>query len=281
MSLLSQRSPSLKQAAPEVAEEQRLGRIALLQVDPELREAMAGKDLERATRALTVATLGVSPGYWTPPLDSPEPGHLGYLLLEGILQRELTVSRSRSVEFLARGDLLRPWTEIQPSFSIATFKVAQRLRLAVLDGGFAARLVRWPAVAEILFDRALRRSRWLAANSAVSGMRGIDRKLVMLFWHLGERWGELSPDGVVLPLPLTHELIATMIGSRRPTVTAALHRLASSGQLTRSGAGWRIRGNPPAPGEDPEVWSQPRGRHRRAGAHRERWRPSHELPSPE
>jgi CRP-like cAMP-binding protein len=264
MNVLSDARASLKSAPPDYAEQQRLGRIVLLEEDPELGEALSGEDVGRATRTLIAAGVSVSPGYWRPPLERPDRAHLGYLLLGGVLLRELTVARSRSVEFLARGDLLRPWTELQPSFSAVAFRVTQRLRLAVLDGDFASRLLRWPSVADILLDRALRRSRWLAGSAAISGMRGVDRKVLMLFWHLGERWGELSPDGVVLPLTLTHEVIATMIGSRRPTVTAALHRLASTGQLTRSGAGWQIRGSPPLPGEDPEVWSQPGSLRRRS-----------------
>jgi CRP/FNR family cyclic AMP-dependent transcriptional regulator len=268
MNALSDARASLKSVPPEHAREQRLGRIVLLEEDPELREALSGENLRTATRTLIASGLSVSPGYWSPLLERPDRAHLGYLLLGGVLLRELTVARSRSVEFLARGDLLRPWTELQPSFSAVTFRVTQRLRLAVLDGDFASRLLRWPLIADVLFDRALRRSRWLAGSAAISGMRGVDRQVLMLFWHLGERWGELSPDGVVLPLALTHEVIATMIGSRRPTVTAALHRLASTGQLTRSGAGWRIRGSPPLPGEDPEVWSQPEGPRRRSARFR-------------
>jgi DNA-binding IclR family transcriptional regulator len=38
---------------------------------------------------------------------------------------------------------------------------------------------------------------------------------------------------VRVTLPLTHETLAMLVGSRRPTVTIALQRLARAGLLTR------------------------------------------------
>jgi DNA-binding transcriptional ArsR family regulator len=55
----------------------------------------------------------------------------------------------------------------------------------------------------------------------------------MLFWLLAERWGRVGPDGVHVTLPLTHEVLAMLVGSHRPTVTIALQRLARAGLLIR------------------------------------------------
>jgi hypothetical protein len=55
----------------------------------------------------------------------------------------------------------------------------------------------------------------------------------MLFWLLAERWGRVGPDGVHVTLPLTHEVLAMLVGSHRPTVTIALQRLARARLLTR------------------------------------------------
>ena len=30
----------------------------------------------------------------------------------------------------------------------------------------------------------------------------------MLLWYLAERWGRVTPDGVIVPLRLTHETLA-------------------------------------------------------------------------
>ena len=46
-----------------------------------------------------------------------------------------------------------------------------------------------------------------------------------LFWHLAERWGNHTPEGIVIPLRLTHAQIGELIGAQRPSVTTALSRL--------------------------------------------------------
>jgi CRP/FNR family transcriptional regulator, cyclic AMP receptor protein len=75
----------------------------------------------------------------------------------------------------------------------------------------------------------------------------VDTRLHMLFWHLAARWGRVTPDGTVLPLPVTHALLAEIVASRRPTVSKAVTQLADAGLVTRQGTGWLLRGA--APGE--------------------------------
>ncbi len=69
----------------------------------------------------------------------------------------------------------------------------------------------------------------------------------MLFWHLAARWGHLTADGTILPMPITHAQLAEMIASRRPTMTKALAQLADKGLINRHGTGWLLTGG--APGE--------------------------------
>ena len=57
-----------------------------------------------------------------------------------------------------------------------------------------------------------------------------------MFWLLGERWGTVGPEGITIPLPLTHETVAMIIGVRRPAATLGLQRLASAGLLLRRGS---------------------------------------------
>jgi hypothetical protein len=55
----------------------------------------------------------------------------------------------------------------------------------------------------------------------------------MLFWQLADRWGQMTPEGVVLPLPLTHELLGQLVGLHRPTTSTALQRLTRAGEIAR------------------------------------------------
>jgi hypothetical protein len=70
--------------------------------------------------------------------------------------------------------------------------------------------------------------------------------LKALFWHLAERWGRVSGDGVIVPLALTHRILGQLVGARRPTVSTALSELAEREELTRRPDGsWLLRGDPP------------------------------------
>ena len=128
----------------------------------------------------------------------------------------------------------RRWSVLSPS------------AFAVLDRRFAAELARWPEVTAALFDRLSERSLRLATTQAISQLTRVDRRLKALLWHLAERWGRVSGDGVIVPLALTHRILGQLVGARRPTVSTALGELAERGELTRRVDGsWVLRGSPP------------------------------------
>ena len=97
-----------------------------------------------------------------------------------------------------------------------------------------------------LLGRAVRRSRWLAFSLAINHRNRVEERLLLLFWQLAHRWGTVRHDGVLVPLPLTHEMLAMLVGARRPTVTTALGVLKAEGQLRREGLGGLV-----APGRPP------------------------------
>jgi CRP-like cAMP-binding protein len=62
-------------------------------------------------------------------------------------------------------------------------------------------------------------------------------RLSALFWHLADRWGRVTPAGVSLDLPLTHGLVAELVGAQRQTVTTALTHLRELGSIRRRSDG--------------------------------------------
>jgi CRP/FNR family transcriptional regulator, cyclic AMP receptor protein len=91
-------------------------------------------------------------------------------------------------------------------------------------------------------------------------VRHAPTRLLLTLWHLADRWGRVTPDGVVLRLPLTHQLLAQLTCLQRPTVSSALSQLAADGRLTRrTDGGWTLHGRPPTTDERP-------GDHRRRAA---------------
>ncbi len=226
-------------------------RFQLLQLDPDLGSNLRSEQFELARSQVTVPVLDLDPGDWQPDRGEPDPAHLGYMLVAGLMFRELEVGGARSIELLSVGDLLRPWLEDAASFVEARWRAVEPVRLAVLDPLAAARVARWPSLTAAIVDRGLRRSRSLAVSAALENIRGIDQRLWILFWHLAERWGRREADGgVVIPLRLTHETLAVLVGARRPTTSTALADLSRRGLVERLGSeGWRLHGSPPSPGD--------------------------------
>ena len=181
-------------------------------------------------------------------LSGASADHVGLLVLDGVISRELVVADHVSAELLGPGDLVRPWQASTGAGLLpvqAVWSVLSTVTLAVLDRRFAAEAARYPEITAALFDRLGERSLRLATTQAISQLTRVDRRLKALFWHLAERWGRVSGDGVVVPLALTHRILGQLVGARRPTVSTALANLAERGELVRRPDGsWLLRGEP-------------------------------------
>jgi CRP-like cAMP-binding protein len=77
----------------------------------------------------------------------------------------------------------------------------------------------------------------------VAGCRHADR-VHMKLAQLARSYGRVGTDGLVLDLPLTHELLAEMVGSTRETVTRALARLAHDGMVRHERGRYRLAVRP-------------------------------------
>jgi CRP/FNR family cyclic AMP-dependent transcriptional regulator len=222
-------------------------RGSLLDLDPTLTDAIDPEQLELARRGLPVGVLALAPGPWEYAREQSD--CFGCLIGDGFMIREVDVMRSRSVEPLGPGDLIRPWEEEAVSFAVAEFTVLTPTRLALLDRGFVRRAGHFPGLVEALAERAIRRARYLAVYGAIDGLVGVHRRLVALMWTLAERWGTLSGDAVFLPIELNHSAIAGLIAARRPSVSTALSRLQREGVLERVPGGWMLHGAAPGVAE--------------------------------
>ncbi|WP_028061014.1 Crp/Fnr family transcriptional regulator [Candidatus Solirubrobacter pratensis] len=224
--------------------------LCLLDADPDLGALLSDTRREQATRELVVRTHRLAVGPWdVSRLAVAAADHLGLLILRGVLSRELVVTDQVSTELLGAGDLVRPWPSASRTTLVpvrGTWSVLSLSMVAVLDRRFAAEAARYPELTAALLDRLSERSRRLATSQAISQLTRVDRRLLALFWHLAERWGRVSGDGVILPLALTHRTLGQLVGARRPTVSSALSELADRGELVRRRDGsWLLRGDPP------------------------------------
>src|SRR3712207_1420319 len=86
---------------------------------------------------------------------------------------------------------------------------------------------------------------------AVSAMPRLDERLLTVLWVLADRWGRVGPDGTTVPLPLTHAILAKLVGAQRPSVTSALKGLEDRGFVSRAPgtSAWMLHGGPPGDAE--------------------------------
>lgn len=223
-----------------------IGAVQLLECEPELGDGLSEEDLAIASGALPVPTAVLKKGIWSPRSEGSEAGTLGYLIAKGLLVRRVEVAQGSSVELLGSGDLLRPWQEDASSFCVASWEVLEQSTLLALGPSFTRGLARWPAVAANLTLRGLSRSRARAAEAAIASIVGIEERLLIMLWHLAERWGEPSQEGIHLSIRIPHRLFAEMVGARRPSITSALAGLQEAGRLASGpDGGWILRGDPP------------------------------------
>jgi len=222
------------------------GGVRVLDADPDLAARLTGARLREARARLVARVMQQSAGAW-PGLES-QSAELGVLVLEGVLVREILMEDTVSAELLGAGDLLRARPADHPARLLRSnvrWTVLSPARVAVLGSRCAAVVAVYPEVHAALLDRVADRAERLAITQAICQLNGVDRRVLHMLWHLAERWGRVTAGGVVLPLPLPHRILASLVGARRPTVSTALARLASDGTVQRRADGtWLLRGDP-------------------------------------
>jgi CRP/FNR family cyclic AMP-dependent transcriptional regulator len=223
--------------------------VQILEADAGLAHAVPEATRDDAAIFALALTRWLEPGEWHPARETGDgAGQLGLLVLDGFLVRQVHVVDRPPAELLGPGDLLHPWEpdHTEPFAAGVRWDVLESARVAVLDRRFAAVISRWPDLVAALVARAIARSRSLLLNLAVGQLVGVDIRLLVQLWHIAERWGYPTADGCVVPVHLTHQLLASLISAQRPTVTSALAALTEQGRLSRRPDGLIVlHGDPP------------------------------------
>lgn len=218
-------------------------RIRILDADPELGAGLKPDELPQATASAVAAAAVVAAGRWEPACPSASRGHLGIMVLDGLLARRVTVGEAEGVELVGDGDLVRPSTIDEASGPVpchVRWEVLRPSRIALLDASFARAIAPWPELMGALIERAARSTHSRSLQIAIGHLNRVEPRLIALLWHLADRWGRVTPAGVVVALPLTHTLLADLIGARRPSVTTALNSMIRAGTLVRRDDGFWV-----------------------------------------
>jgi CRP/FNR family cyclic AMP-dependent transcriptional regulator len=208
---------------------------SLLDVDPELGAGLAPGAWPRARLATRTEVVTLACGRWR----ASGPGARTFLVGQGLLVRELFLGARVAAELVGPGDVIdtTPSADGLLPAHVAWHVVADT-RLAVLGPELMASV---PAVvAHNLMRHAAQRSSRLGTAQAIAQLPRVTDRVLALFGHLAERWGRVTPHGLLVTLALTHETIGRLVGAARPTVSLALKTLAARGDVRRCGNGWEI-----------------------------------------
>ncbi|MBV9915607.1 MAG: Crp/Fnr family transcriptional regulator [Solirubrobacterales bacterium] len=224
--------------------------ISIVEADAELADLLDEGERERARREALTRERRLSVGEWNvAEAVEGDVHHRGFLIIDGLMSREVEVLGRRAVELLAAGDVVRPWRWDPDGSHVHAevgWLVLEPTRLAVLDHGLVMRMNPWPQLGLELFARGTRRAHSLAVALAIAHHQRVEERLLLTLWHLADRWGRVSPEGIVVPLPLSHQRLADLVGAHRPSVTTAMGELVRAGRLSRREDGvWLLHGSPP------------------------------------
>ena len=197
-------------------------RERLLDVDPDLGAELAAPDFARARRLAVVEVATLRRGIHNPwAIGSPD--LLSLLVIDGPIRR-VQVAERRCAELVGPGGIVRPWDhfgEHAPMPFEVSWRVIEPVTLGLLDIKLVTLGARWPQLIRGILRRAVERSHALALDVAIHTLQHLELRLLVLFWHLADRFGRVSTEGTIVPLRLSHSDIAELVGSQRPSVSVS------------------------------------------------------------
>ncbi len=220
----------------------RVSAVRLLDADPALGAGVDPGAWEAARRELVLPAIELAVGPWRPASGGDGPG-LALLLVRGLVCREVELAGHAGAELLGPGDVLDGGAVTHGSLDVEVrWTVHQPVTAVVLGAHLQALTQRWPELARSLQQRLCVQHARTAVLATIAQLPRVELRVHALLWHLAERFGRVTSDGVHLPMPLTHRLIGSLVGARRPTVTLAVGELERSGAVHRDGlGGWLLR----------------------------------------
>jgi CRP/FNR family cyclic AMP-dependent transcriptional regulator len=214
--------------APADADADRYAPVRLAEVVPELLSGVSDAELVGAGRYLVAPGLPIAQGPWTPPARLGKA--IALLVVDGFLVLDSSSAGLPDVRLFGADDLVDGRLLASPA---TAWRALTTVRVAALDARLLAAGRRWPhvtlALTRLIFDAHEEQARL----AAIRALPHVEDRIMAYMSHLGSRWGRVTPQGVVIALPASHELLGRLVAARRPTVSLALTSLNAQGRLGR------------------------------------------------
>jgi CRP/FNR family cyclic AMP-dependent transcriptional regulator len=219
-----------------------LSGVSLLRVWPDIAERLDPEERDVAERALMLPVLSGRDQDLTTALEVGDA--FDFVLVEGTVLKETTLAAHSALELLGPGDVLAPPVSAARQVELrgmSRYLALGDVSIAALGLRFQRIAARWPQVTDFLYGQIAAQAHRASTHLAMLHLPRAEHRILALFVELGDRFGRVSPDGILIDLPLSHELIGRLTASRRPTATIALQLLHDQGLLTRLAANsWKL-----------------------------------------
>ncbi len=216
----------------------------VLDLDPDLGAGLRAEDQEAARWACRGRVVKLPRGNWDyPELAGERDDLLGMVITDGLLCREVSLRDRYLFELLGPGDVLAlPIVVDRPRLGGQIKITAVNKTKAVLLGeSFIRAAGRWPSLLTAVHRRLETQREHLAIQGLIAHLPRAEHRLLLQLWHLADRWGRMTSEGTLLPLPFTHDLLGQLSASRRSTATLALRTLECEGCIRRvRGGSWLL-----------------------------------------
>lgn len=209
--------------------------VSLLGVWPDIAGRLAPEQRDVAERALVVPLVRTRDEDLAATL-ADEPDAFDFVLVEGVVLKQTTLASSSALELLGPGDILAPPLSATRQLgvrAVSRYLALGEVSIAILGERFKRVAVRWPHISDFLHGQIAEQAHRASMHLAMLHLPRAEDRILALFADLGERFGRVTPDGILIDLPLNHDLIGRLTASRRPTATLALQDLGHQGLLTR------------------------------------------------
>lgn len=225
-----------------------LGRIRVLEADPDLGAHIRRDLFERARLSCTVELTIPGREAWPPPSVERATELLGFLVLRGVVLQRTHLAGRETVDIFGPGDVVTPWGPLDDFAELlnpSRWQLIDDVALGVLDRQFLEEATPWPELVTALAERNARHGRSLISRLAVAQIPRVETRLRIVLWDLADRFGRVGREGVLLPLRLRHDVLAGLVSSSREAASRAVGGLQRDGLLVREPRGWLLRGGPP------------------------------------
>jgi CRP-like cAMP-binding protein len=223
--------------------------VRLLDQLPQLTEHLRPADARLARSRVVAPAVQLAPGRCDEIASTVRGSRaFGAIVVSGLLTRHVDIGGHPGMCFYGPGDVLGTLADDHGGLPTSeTWRATLPTSLAILDDRFLIAARHWPRLFSALVHQIQEQHDRLVIHLVIAQQPRVEARILTLFWHLAERFGRVTPDGVVLSVRLTHEAIGGLIGAQRPTVTLGLKLLRERGAIVRRpDRTWLITAGPDA-----------------------------------